>query len=348
MGFLITVRPSGKTFQAEPHETLLDAAARQDLRFPYGCRSGTCGTCAGKVLAGTVDYPNGLPPALSTDELNAHKALLCQAHAQSDLEIEVAEIDTPAGITVKTLPARVITLQKLCHDVMLLRLKLPASERMQFLAGQYLEILLKGGKTRAFSLANAPHDDEALELHIREVPGGYFTHQVFHEMQEKTLLRIRGPLGTFFLRERSDRPVILVAGGTGFAPVKSIVEHALHIGDPRPFHIFWGVRARRDLYLGELPTRWANEHANIDYCPVLSEPGDDSDWQGETGFVHEAVLRRIPDLSGFDVYLCGPPPMINAAKTAFLARGLPETHLFYDSFEYSADAQQALRAQQPA
>lgn len=341
MSYKVTIQPSNHEFSVESGESVLDAALRQGFAFPYGCRNGACGSCLGTLVTGEVEYPGQRPPALKEGDMAAGKALFCQARPTSDLTIEVREIGAAKDIVIKTLPCRVAKKELLAHDVMRLRLKLPMTERLQFLAGQYVDILLKDGRRRGFSLANAPHDDEYLELHVRRVEGGFFTGHVFDEMKEKALLRIEGPLGTFFLREDSDRPVILVGGGTGFAPLKGIVEHALHHGIERPMHLFWGVRSLRDLYLGELPEQWARDHANFHYTPVLSEPLAEDGWQAETGMVPEAVVRAYPDLSGFDLYMSGPPAMVEAAKALFEAHGLAADQLYYDSFEFASDVQAA-------
>lgn len=336
MSFKITVQPSGHTFEADEVDTILDAALAHGLAFPYGCRSGKCGSCVGKLLEGKIEYSKGFSPKKEDTENN--KTFLCQAIPRSDLEIEMHEIESTEGIEVRILPVRVEVLDNLNHDVMAMKLKLPDSERLQFLAGQYIHILLEDGQKRAYSMANAPHDDQLIELHLREVPGGYFSNIVFHEMKEKAMLRIEGPLGSFFLREKSMRPIILMAGGTGFAPVKAIVEHAIASGIKRPIYLFWGVRAKRDLYHHALATQWANEYENIEYIPTLSDPLPEDEWEGETGFVHDVVTERFSDLSGYDVYLCGPPPMIEAGKTSFIAQGLPEDRLFFDSFEFSHES----------
>ena len=217
-----------------------------------------------------------------------------------------------------------------------LYLKLPDNQRLQFFAGQYLDFILRDGRKRAFSIANAPHDDDLIELHVRHVPEGEFTDYVFDSMKERTILRINAPLGTFILREHSDRPMILMGGGTGFAPLKGMIEHAFHSGIERPIHLYWGVRSRRDLYLPELPDRWVRDHPNFTFTPVLSEP--DPDWGGRTGFVHEVVAADHPDMGGFDVYMSGPPVMVEAGRQAFQARGLNMDHMFSDAFEYAADS----------
>lgn len=337
MFYHVTVQPSGHEFQVGENEAVLDAALREKgSTLPYGCRNGNCGSCMGTILSGAVDYPDGRPSGLSEREQAEGKALLCQARPCSDLVIEAREVKTSGDIVVKTLPCRVEKRELLAQDVMRLYLKLPNNERLQFLAGQYIDILLADGRRRSFSLAHPPHADDLLELHVRQVPGGFFTGYVFERMKDKALLRFQGPLGTFFLREDSPRPILLIGGGTGFAPLKGILEHAFHIGLERSLHLYWGARAKADLYLDAMPRRWAAEHPYFRYTPVLSEPRLEEAWEGRTGWVHEAVAADYPDLSGYAVYMSGPPPMIEAAKRTFAAQGLPVEQLFYDSFEFAA------------
>jgi len=337
MSYQVTVQPSGKQFAAEADETLLDAALRQGLTLPYGCKDGACGACKGKVVSGTVDHGKAQAHALKDDEKAAGQTLYCCAKAQSDLVIECKQVSSAGDIPVKTLPSRIEKLEKLAPDVIELHLRLPASERLQFWAGQYIDILLKDGKKRSYSLANAPHDDALLQLHIRHVPGGLFTDQVFSTMKVRDILRFNGPHGTFYLREDSKKPMILLAGGTGFAPIKAIVEHAIAEQCERPMFIYWGAKARVDLYQNALPEQWAAEHANIRYIPVLSEPAVDDAWTGRTGFVHQAVLADFPDLSGYQAYACGAPVMIDAAKRDFTSKGLPEEEFFADAFTFSTN-----------
>lgn len=337
MSFKIRIPASGHEFTTEPGETVLAAALRSGVHLPYSCRSGMCGTCKGTLVAGAVEYGDYQPQALSDAEKARGQALFCRAVPLSDLTIQVREIAAAKDIRIRILPCRVIRLERLASDVMALFLMIPQNDRLQFLAGQYLDILLRDGKRRSFSLANAPHDDEFLQLHIRHVPNGLFSGHVFSALKEKDLLRFEGPFGNFFLREDSTRPVILMAGGTGFAPIKGILEHAFHTGVTQPLHLFWGVRAKPDLYLHDLALGWEKQHANFRYTPVLSEPKAEDDWTGRRGWVHEAVVGEYPDLSAHEVYMSGPPPMINAAKQAFGAHGLPEDCLFYDSFESAVD-----------
>ncbi len=332
--YKIRIHGTADSFEAAPGEAVLDAALAKGILLPHGCRGGFCGSCLGEVLEGQVDYPEGLPDALTEEDAAAGKALFCKAVALSDLEIGVPEYRKESH-ELKNLPARIETLRKLADDVMLMKLKIPEHETFDYLPGQYLDILLKDGRRRSFSMANPPGEGRLIELHIRHVPGGYFTGQVFSTLKPKDILRIEGPLGSFYFREDSPRPAIMVAGGTGFAPIKAIIEDQLAKGSTRPIHLFWGVRAKADLYMRELVEGWVTEHSNLHFTPVLSEPAADDDWAGETGFVHESVANAFPSLSGYDVYLCGPPVMIEAAKQQFGKQGLPEAQLFYDSFDFS-------------
>ena len=342
MSYQVQIQPSGHTIEVETEESILDAALRQGVAFPYGCRSGVCGTCLGKIISGRVDYPDDLPMGLSKHDHKHGKALFCQAVALSDLVIEVAEIEAASEIEVKTLPVKVASLRKLAPDVMEVMLKLPETERLQFLAGQYIDILLPEGKRRAFSLANAPYNDTYLELHIRHVDGGVFTTRVFNELQENSLLRIEGPHGSFFLHE-ADRPKILMGGGTGFAPLKGMIEQLIQEGNQQPVYLYWGARSRVDLYHYELAEKWAFQYKNIHFIPVLSEPLEEDNWQGETGFVHDIVVRDFPDMAALDVYMSGPPPMVNAGVETFKAAGLSSDHMFSDSFEYSEDTLSSMK-----
>lgn len=338
MSFSVKVEPSGHTFPVEADEPVLDAALRHGLTLPYGCRNGACGSCMGKVVEGKIAYPDGeLPPALTEEQAAAGMALFCQARAREDLIIETREVAEGQDIQIKKLPTRIAEMSRLNHDVMLLKLKLPASERLQFLAGQYVDFVLKDGRRRSFSLANAPHDDEFLVLHIRHVEGGRFTGEVFDKMQVKDILRIEGPFGGFYLREESKRPIIFMAGGTGFAPIKGMIEHAFALGTGRPMHLYWGARAARDLYMASLPEQWLKAHANFRYTPVLSEPMDEDNWQGRTGYVHDAIVQDYPELGGYDIYASGPPPMVYAGQATFPAHGLDLDHYYSDAFEYNRD-----------
>ncbi|MGZ5042646.1 MAG: CDP-6-deoxy-delta-3,4-glucoseen reductase [Usitatibacter sp.] len=337
-GHEVRLEPSGHTFRVEPGETILAAALRQGIGLPYGCRNGACGACKGVLRSGELAYDEYQERALHDHEKAAGKALTCCTHPLTDIVFEVRELSGAKDLAIRTMPARVEKVERPAEDVAVLYLKLPTGERLQFLAGQYIDILLKSGKRRSFSMANAPHNDQLIELHVRKSPGGAFSSFVFDEMKERAILRFEGPLGTFYLREDSDKPMIFVAGGTGFAPIKAIIEHAFNYGEDRPIVLYWGVRSLRDLYMPELPIAWQRDHPNLTYIPVLSDPLPEDAWQGRTGFVHQAVLDDFADLSGYQVYACGAPAMTDVARKTFVEdRGLPEDEFYCDAFTPSVD-----------
>lgn len=337
MSCKVRVEPSGREFTVQSGETILDAALVHGVSLPYGCRNGACGACKGKVLSGEVTYGDHEPTALSEQDRAEQVAVLCQAKPRGDVTLQVTELEASQDIPVKTLPARIERLERFTDDVMGVWLKLPDTERLQYLAGQYIDILLKDGRRRAFSVANPPHDDALLELHIRHIQGGRFTDELFSSGKEKDMLRIEGPRGSFFLREDSQRPIIMLATGTGFGPVKALIEHALAEGVQRPIHLYWGARDRAGLYLDALARGWAEGHANVHYTPVLSRPAPEDRWDGRTGYVQEAVLADFEDLSDFEVYACGLPEMVHTAKAALTARGLDPQRCYSDAFEYAKD-----------
>lgn len=339
MTFEVTIKPGGHAFACADDETVLEAAMRADLLIPYGCRNGACGTCKGRLLSGEVDYGPHQPSTLTDDEKRAGWTLFCCAKPRSDLAIEVREVRRGGDIQIKRLPCRIEAIDKPAADVAIVKVKLPANERLQYLAGQYVDFLLKDGRRRSFSIANPPHDDALIELHIRHVPGGHFTDQLFTQFKGREILRLEGPFGSFYLREESDKPMIFVAGGTGFAPIKAMIMHALHHGVDRPIVLYWGVRSLADLYLRDLPGQWQSAHPNVTFIPVLSDPGPADAWPGRTGLVHRAVMDDFRDLSGYQVYACGAPAMIDAARRDFTAeRNLPPDEFFADSFTYAAEA----------
>src|SRR5690349_14037198 len=328
----IILQPSGLQFSVEEGETVLAAALRQGYVLPYGCKSGACGSCKGTIVSGTVDYGTYQKKALTDEERAKGKALFCQAKPLSDLVVEARAIGAAKDIQIKTLPCRIQKLERATDDVMVLHLKLPANEKLNFLAGQFIEFLLKDGSRRSFSLANAPQDAELLQLHVRHVAGGKFTDHVFMKMKERDILRFEGPLGTFFLREESDKPIVFVASGTGFAPIKAICQYAQAKAITRPITLYWGCRVERDLYLNDVAKSWARP--GFTYVPVLS----DEKWSGRMGFVHRAVMADFPDMSGVQVYACGAPVMVEAARRDFSAQcGLPPDEFYADSFITEAD-----------
>jgi CDP-4-dehydro-6-deoxyglucose reductase len=342
VSYQVTLKTSGKQFTVDSEESILEAALRQGINLPYGCKNGACGSCKGKVLEGQLSHGQHSEGALSRAEETAGSILFCCAHPQSDLLIEAREVQGSGDIAIRKIPCRVNTITKHSTDVAILKLQLPAAERFQFLAGQYLEFLLKDGQRRAYSIANAPEQEGPLELHIRHLPGGLFTDFVFGvkdpALKEKDILRFEGPLGSFFLREDSKKPIIFVAAGTGFAPIKSIIEQMQLKKIARPVHLYWGGRRPGDLYLPELCASWEKEIANFKYIPVISDAQPEDQWQGRTGFVHQAVMQDHPDMKDFQVYACGAPIMVNSARTDFSSQcHLPEEEFFADSFTSAAD-----------
>lgn len=336
MTYRISLQPGGHEFDAAPDQTVLEAALGAGLLLPHSCRDGACGACKGKVLTGSVEYGKYSAGALSDADRAEGYALFCCARPLSDLVVEARNVTRAGDIPVKKLPCRVQKLQRLADDVMLIDLKLPASENFQFRAGQYIDILLADGQRRSFSIANAPHDGGHIELHVRRIDGGRFTAHVFEAMKEKDILRFEGPHGSFWLREDSARPIVMVAGGTGFAPIKGIVEHAIAIGLKRPITLYWGARDRAGLYLDDLARSWEATLPGFRYIPVLSDAPGAPDWAGRRGLVHRAVLDDFADLSGHEVYACGAPAMIDAARTDFCGqRGLPGDAFFADAFTFA-------------
>jgi CDP-4-dehydro-6-deoxyglucose reductase, E3 len=332
---ILTLQPSGKQITATGNETILNAALRQQVVLPYGCKNGACGACKSKITEGDYTQGEHSANALTSAEKNQGYALLCCTTAQSALTIECRELQGVGDIPIRKLPCRVASLEKVIDDVMIIKLQLPANEKLQFLPGQYIDMLLRDGSRRSYSIANIPEASDQLELHIRHMPGGVFTDQVFSTLKEKDLLRFEGPMGSFFLRKDSDKPIIMLASGTGFAPIKALIEQIRHHGIERSVHLYWGSRKRKDIYHHEFAMQWAKELPNLDYVPVLSE---DSDWSGRKGFVHQAVLEDFSDLSGHEVYACGAPAMVAAAKQDFIAKAnLPEAAFFADAFTSLAD-----------
>ena len=340
--FEVRMAANGKTFQVKEGESILTAALRQGVMLPYSCKNGTCGSCKGVVQSGEVHYPFHPPLALERSDIADGYALMCQAEPIEDLLIDVREIEAVRDIQVRLLPARVVEKILLAENVVRLRLKLPKAQRLQFLAGQYVDVLLAGGKRRAFSIASCPSLEDEIELHIRHVDGGDFTGYVFDQLNERDILRLEGPQGNFFIRnDQPERPMILMGGGTGFAPLKSMIENLLEHGDQRDIHLYWGTRNHAELYLDELPSLWAREHDRIHYRRAISEPnsspGATDGNDAFPGFVHEAVLADFPDLSAYDIYMSGPPAMIDAARQAFRLHEMDERRLYYDSFEFGLD-----------
>jgi CDP-4-dehydro-6-deoxyglucose reductase len=341
MSFNVSVQPSGRSFSANTDETLLAAAIRQGIGLPYGCKDGACGSCKCKKLEGEVTHGAHQLKALSPEEEASGFILSCCAIAHSDVVIESRQVTDESAFPVKKMPVRVASLNRLSSDVMAVRLQLPASDVFKYHAGQYVEFLLAGGDRRAYSMANAPHTQTTapgVELHIRHMPGGKFTDHVFGAMKEKEILRIEGPFGSFFLREESSKPIVLLASGTGFAPIKALIEHMQHKDITRPAVLYWGARRPADLYMNDWVQAKLAEMPNLRYVPVVSDALPEDQWTGRTGFVHKAVLQDLPDLSSHQVYACGAPIVVESARTEYSAlAGLPAEEFFADAFTTEAD-----------
>ncbi len=336
--FSVSVQPSGRSFSVEPGETLLAGGIRQGVGLPYGCKDGACGSCKCKKISGTVVHGNHQDKALSAAEEAAGMVLTCCATATSDLVLESRQVSLEGALPVRKMPARISNMARKSPDVMQLQLQLPASESFQYRAGQYLDVLLRDGARRSYSMANAPHTGPALELHVRHMPGGRFTDLVFGSMKERDIVRIEGPMGSFYLREDSAKPVVLLASGTGFAPIKALIEHMQERQITRPATLFWGGRRPHDLYMDDWARAQCAVMPTLSYVPVVSDALPEDGWQGRTGFVHQAVLEDIPDLSGYQVYACGAPVVVESAQRDFSdLAGLDEAEFFADAFTSEAD-----------
>ena len=341
MAFNITVQPSGRSFNAESNETLLAAGLRQGIGMPYGCKDGACGSCKCKKISGEVSHGPHQEKALSAAEQAAGFVLTCCASAHSDVVLESRQVTEEGAFPIKKMPVRVLSLEKKSDVVMVVKLQLPANDVMQFHAGQYVDFLLRDGDRRSYSMANAPHTlvagSPAIELHIRHMPGGKFTDHVFGAMKEKEIQRIEGPQGSFYLREDSQKPIVLLASGTGFAPIKAILEHMQHKGITRPTRLYWGGRRPTDLYLNDWVQAQLASMPHLRYVPVVSDALPEDQWQGRTGFVHRAVLEDTPDLSGFEVYACGAPIVVDSARADYTQAGLSNDDFYADAFTTAAD-----------
>jgi len=338
----VLIEPHGRTLRVAAEQPVLEAALAAGLNLPHSCKSGHCSSCRARLLTGEIRYPDGRPLGLSLDEERSGHVLLCQARALSDLVVEARLIARVADVEIKTLPCRIARLTPLAADVMQVMLRLPAVERLRFHPGQYLDVLLPDGRRRSFSIASPPHDSELLELHVRRVAGGGFSERLFGAadaapLATGSLLRIEGPIGQFSYREGT-RPVLMIAGGTGFAPLKSMLRHVLETGIRRDISLYWGARHARDVYEETRVLEWLQRYPQLKFTAVLSEADAAEAAHWRRGWVHEAVLADHPDLTRFEVYAAGPPAMIEAIRAGFPGHGLPSAQLYFDSFDYAPDA----------
>ena len=342
MTFQISVLPSGRHFEVNDGEVILAGAIRDGIGMPYGCKDGACGSCKCKKISGTVTHGPHQDKALSAADEAAGLVLTCCAVAHSDVVLESRQVTEAGAFPVRKMPVRVSSLHRASHDVMVLRMQLPAADPFRYHAGQYVEFLLRDGDRRSYSMANAPHNlgnPASIELHVRHMPGGKFTDQVFGTMKDKDILRIEGPFGSFFLREDSPKPMVFLASGTGFAPIKALIEHieAQHI--TRPVTVYWGGRRPADLYMHDWMVEQAARMPHLSYVPVVSDALPEDAWTGRTGFVHHAVMADFADLSSHQVYACGAPVVVESAKADFIGTcGLPADEFFADSFTSALDS----------
>jgi CDP-4-dehydro-6-deoxyglucose reductase, E3 len=341
MTFKVTVQPAGLAFDVARDEAILPAAIRAGVGLPYGCRDGACGSCKSRLLEGRVIHGAHQLRTLTVAEEEQGLILTCCATPQTDCVIQARTVAGAGEYPVLKMPARVASLTRAAPDVMLMKLQLPANVALKYRAGQYVEFILRDGSRRSYSMANAPEhlgEPPMLELHLRHMPGGKFTDHVFTAMKEKEILRVEGPLGSFFLREDSAKPIVLLASGTGFAPIKAIIEHMRAKSIARPAVLYWGCRTLADLYLHDWAEQAAAELPGLRYVPVLSEARPEDAWSGRSGLVHEAVMADLPDLSGHQVYACGAPVMVDSARRDFTGRcGLPAEAFCADAFTSAAD-----------
>jgi CDP-4-dehydro-6-deoxyglucose reductase len=345
MAYRVSLRPSGHSFESSSNEFVLSAGLAAGWNMPYSCRVGMCRSCRAKLVSGDVELADYLPHVLTPEMQAQNQVLLCRAKARSDLVIEVQELSLQAQ-KPKVVPCRVKRIERVAPDIAIVNLRLPQNENMRFAAGQYVDVLLPGNKRRAYSIATAPRAEGVidLDLHVRHTPGGLFTDQVFTTLKERDLLKFEAPLGTFYLREDSDKPIVFLASGTGFAPIKSIIESMAARRIARPVALYWGGRSRCDLYLYDLADAWTRNIPGFRFVPVLSEPLAEDQWTGRTGLVHRAVMADLPDMTGRQVYASGNPLMVDAARADFSTGcGLPESEFFADAFITEAE-----RAGQPA
>jgi CDP-4-dehydro-6-deoxyglucose reductase, E3 len=334
---LISISNTGGVFSTAADQPLLDAAQNAALNLPHRCQGGNCGACKARLVSGEIHYPHGTPLGLSAGEIAEGMILLCQARARADLTIETFDVRAADSAAPKRLPCRIERAVPLSHDVMGLFLRLPIAEDFIFEPGQYIDILLPGGRRRSFSLASPPHDARLLELHVRRVAGGEFTDRLFHEDMQSALLSIEGPLGKFVYRPHlgDAPPMLLIGGGTGIAPLLSILRHVTDNGIERNMRLYWGVRSEQDLYAHATLENLSRRAAHLSYAPVLSEASES--WGGLTGWVHEAALVGLEDLESYEVYAAGPPAMIAALQREYAARGASSSRLYFDSFDYAPD-----------
>lgn len=334
MTFQVDIQPSGHTYTLDVDKSILDGALADGLMLKHSCREGTCGSCKCKVVSGSVDHDNSSLEVLSEAERAEGMVLACRARATSDLVIDAPEVGELRGICVQETAARVGSIDKVSGDVAIVRLMLPPSgPEFRYYPGQYIDVQLKDGTRRSYSMATRVAVDNQLELHIRHMPSGKFSGYVFEAMKPREMVKLAGPYGSFYLRD-SERPMIFLASGTGFAPIQALLEQLRERGDNhRPVYLYWGGRQRQDLYRHQQLLEWEAEHPWLHYTPVLSEPTPECAWQGATGFVHQQVIKDFQSLRDYEVYACGAPIVVDSARRDYVGQlGLAAEHFYADAF----------------
>jgi NAD(P)H-flavin reductase/ferredoxin len=322
----------GPSFEARQGQSLLDAAAEHGIELPYSCRKGVCGNCRGRVLEGQL-IPGTEGGGHETGIQAPDEHLFCRAQAASDLLIAPREW-RPVEIGARKIhTVRVFRNELVASDVSKLTLRLANGVRAKFAAGQYLQVVLPDGQRRAFSMANAPHDNDHVQLHIRHMSNGGFTATVVPELKKGDTLQVELPHGDFCLRAASARPLLFIAGGTGFAPIKSMIDSLLKTRSARPITLFWGARNPLGIYATEVIAKWQKLRPDLRFEPVISDPIEASAWPGCRGLVHETILESFASVKDYDVYACGAPIMVQATRHSLQTlRGLPAEQFFSDSF----------------
>lgn len=341
MSYQLTIEPLGETIDVEDDQPILDACLRAGIWLPYACNHGLCGTCKVDVTEGEVEHNHASAFALMDVERDEQKCLACCATLTSDVTIE-ADIDEEPdalSLAIEDVSAKVVRTESLTPTIKGIWLELEG-DGLEFQAGQYVNVHIPGLEhPRAFSIASSPAEPKVLEINVRRVEGGAATNYLHDDLSIGDKLNITGPLGRFFVRKSSDEPMIFIAGGSGLSSPKSMILDLLEHNDERVITLFYGARNQEELYYRELFTDLATQHENFNYLVALSDEPENSTWQGERGFVHELAARHFDkSFVNHKAYLCGPPPMIDAAITALMQGRLFEEHIFMESFFTAADA----------
>lgn len=352
MSFAVRIEGSDVAFACDDGQTLVDAALAAGVELPYSCRKGVCGNCAGRVMAGDVQPLPGA--ALRNEHCGEGALLLCRATPTSDVRIAPTSWRRVDHFAPRRVAAKVYRVARACSDVSIVYLRLPAGTRVKFRAGQYLQVLLEDGQRRSYSMANPPHENDSLVLHVRHLEGGLFSGRVA-ALQAGDVLNVEAPLGSFSLHDEDTGPLLFVAGGTGFAPVKAMLDDIVKRAIQRPATLLWGVRRAEHLYAMAAVERWQKLLPGFRFQAVLSDapapPGDTitdtitaaitgaitgATAGTATGLVHQAIAALCPSLAGHTLYCCGAPPMVAAVRTTALALGLAPAHFHCDVFVTSA------------